>query len=679
MNNIFRRIILVFSLCFVVFSASTKNSKPFVVPELSAWEGSEGHFVPSGRIVVQSRNMQDIAQMFAQDYLAMFGKPLQIVKGKAAEGDFVFCSEDVADARKALGEEGYRLEISEKVIVTSATRKGAFWATRTILQLSEQSKIHQIPCGTATDIPAYPLRGLMLDCGRKYIPAKYIDKLVKVMAYYKLNALQIHLNDNGFKEYFDNDWQKTPGAFRLESEWFPGLAAVDGAYSKREFISIQENAEKVFVDIIPEIDVPAHSLAFSHYRPSLGSHEYGMDHLDLKNPEVLPFLDSLFTEYCGGPNPVFRGKYVHIGTDEYSNRDPEVVELFRGLTDYLIRKVESFGKQPMAWCSLKHAKGKTPVKVENVVMQMWSADYGDPIEMKKAGYNLVSVPDNYLYIVPAAGYYYDYFDDRLIYDSYTPAQMRAVRLEERDPQLLGGMFALWNDHCGNGITVKDIHHRLFPAIQTYAAKTWTADAVTFPWDIFDSQRKFLSEAPDVNELSRVFAPGIKGTVYCPLQKIGPETSIDWLAPEVGYDYSVTFTLHADAVERGDILFEGPTSRLYLSSPESGRLAFEREGYLNEFDYFVPIGRNVTLTICGTPHETRLYVDGNIRQVLYPLAVTCAIPRWGLHDVAPHPQGPRKMYYQRTLVFPLQKTGKFRGTIKGLNVSNLLPTTSMMLP
>src|SRR3712207_7162358 len=67
----------------------------------------------------------------------------------------------------------------------------------------------------------------------------YLKDLVKVMAYYKMNTLQVHLNDNGFKQFFNNDWAKTYAAFRLESETYPGLTARDGSYSKAEFKEFQ--------------------------------------------------------------------------------------------------------------------------------------------------------------------------------------------------------------------------------------------------------------------------------------------------------------------------------------------------------------------------------------------------------------------------------------------------------
>ena len=85
----------------------------------------------------------------------------------------------------------------------------------------------------------------------------------------------------------------------------------------------------------------------------------------------------------------------------------------------------------------------------------------------------MSIPDGLVYIVPAAGYYYDYLNCQYLYDSWTPAQIGNEKFEENDPAILGGMFAVWNDHVGNGITVKDIHDRLFPALQTLSAKCWS--------------------------------------------------------------------------------------------------------------------------------------------------------------------------------------------------------------
>ena len=95
----------------------------------------------------------------------------------------------------------------------------------------------------------------------------------------------------------------------------------------------------------------------------------------------------------------------------------------------------------------------------------------------------------------------------MLYNKYTPALIGDLQFEENDPSILGGMFAVWNDHPGNGITVKDIHHRLFPAMQTLSTKCWSGKNTSVPYKEFDRLRLQLSEAPGVNELARHGKPG----------------------------------------------------------------------------------------------------------------------------------------------------------------------------
>lgn len=110
---------------------------------------------------------------------------------------------------------------------------GAYWATRTLLQMAEQDAKQALPKGDITDFPDYGLRGFMIDCGRKFIPMPYLRDLAEIMSYYKMNTLQVHLNDNGFKQFFGHDWNKTYAAFRLECDTYPGLTARDGFYTKK--------------------------------------------------------------------------------------------------------------------------------------------------------------------------------------------------------------------------------------------------------------------------------------------------------------------------------------------------------------------------------------------------------------------------------------------------------------
>lgn len=627
------------------------NPKPFVVPELKQWTGKDGNFTPGkdARIVCTSQNPEllRIARMFADDYQQMFGQTLSVAQGKATSGDFVLS----LSADKKLGEEGYAIKITDRVAISAPTPTGLYWSTRTLLQLAEQNQERSLPQGTIRDYPDYPLRGFMIDCGRKFIPMAYLQDLVKIMAYYKMNTLQVHLNDNGFKQYFEHNWDKTYAAFRLESETYPGLTARDGSYSKKEFIDFQKQAASNFVEIIPEIDVPAHSLALTHYKPEIGSKEYGMDHLDLFKPETYEFVDALFKEYLEGDNPVFVGKRVHIGTDEYSNAKKDVVEKFRAFTDHYIRFVEGFGKQAVVWGALSHAKGDTPVKSENVVMNAWYNGYADPATMIKDGYQLISIPDGLVYIVPKAGYYYDYLNEPYLYKEWTPAHIGKAVFDEKHPSILGGMFAIWNDHVGNGISVKDIHHRIFSPLQTLSVKMWTGAQTGIPYETFNEKRALLSEAPGVNQLARI---GKKPELVYERFTVAPGSTSDY--PEIGYNYTVSFDITGAKESEGTELFRSPNAVFYLSDPIRGMMGFARDGYLNTFPYKVNPGEKATIQIEGNNRSTTLRVNGKVvdemnTQKLYFNA------------------GKDSMNYVRTLVFPLEKAGNFNSKVQNLKVYN----------
>lgn len=641
--------IVLISLVFQSGIAQT-NEKPFVIPELQEWKGSTGVLVPgkNASVILTSDNPQlrKNVETFIEDYRIMTGKKLSIKNGKAKQGDFVFTlSND-----KQLGDEGYTIQIDNQITITAQTPQGAFWATRTLLQIGEQNPDSALPKGFVNDYPVYKKRGFMLDCGRKFFTIDFLRDYVKFMSYYKMNTFQVHLNDNGFKQYFGHDWMKTYAAFRLESTTYPGLTAKDGSYSKQEFIDLQKLAEQYGVVIIPEIDVPAHSLAFTQYRPEIGSQEYGMDHLDLFKPETYTFLDGLFTEYLSGENPVFRGKAVHIGTDEYSNKKKEVVEKFRYFTDYYIRFVERFGKQAYIWGALTHAKGDTPVKSDNVVMSAWYNGYADPAEMIKQGYELVSIPDGLVYIVPSAGYYYNYLNIEYLYKNWTPVHIGKAVFEEGNPNISGGMFAVWNDHVGNGISCKDVHHRVLPAMQTLSAKMWNGTKVSVPFDQFNQKRKTLSEAPGVNIAGKL---GKEPELVKQQATVKPNTKNK--EQEIGYNYTVEFDIVCKDKSKGIALFKSPHATFYLTDPQEGKLGFERENYLNTFNYTLP-DTKAHIAIKGDSASTKLYVDGELVETL---------------DIS------KKMYnngkdstkYVRTLVFPLQQTGNFKSDVKNLKVYN----------
>ena len=651
-------------LLFATILKGQSPVKPFVIPELTEWTASQGTSTLSGRVIVRSSQLASTARLLVEQYNLLTGKQLILTKGKQKNGDIIL---EVIDD-KTLGDEGYILNISNTICISASSNTGLFWGTQTLLQMINQDGLLQR--GTARDIPQYKLRGLMIDVARKFVPIDYLRNLVKIMSYYKMNTLQIHLNDNGFRQYFENDWNKTPAAFRLECETYPGLTAKDGSYTKQEFRDLQKLAEKYHIEIIPEIDAPAHALAFTHYRPEIASENYGKDHLDLFNPKTYTFLDALYKEYLEGKDPVFRGPRVNIGTDEYSNADKKVVEKFRAFTDHYLALIEKYNKQPMLWGALTHANGETKVRSKGVLMNIWYNGYADPTEMKKQGYELVSIPDGYVYIVPAAGYYYDYLNCQFLYNNWTPAQIGNKKFKEQDPSIRGGMFAIWNDHYGNGISTKDIHDRLYPALQTLSVKCWTGQKTTFSYASFDSLRTQLSEAPGVNELGRLPQEILK------LNSIYPNTSLALPVIEAGYGNTVALDIDCCKEDNGTILTQSHNSIFYLADPKEGKLGFSRDGYLNCFNYRLPTQGKVNIRIVMTNRETQLYIDGKHKETLGAQKVWAIYPENKLNTMPDAkfiptvyaPVEKNALYYQRTLFFPLQKTGNFKSKVSNLTIS-----------
>ncbi|WP_316752681.1 family 20 glycosylhydrolase [Pedobacter gandavensis] len=660
----------------------TVNPKPFVIPALREWHGASGTFQlkKKSKIVLAENSpaLQGIADLLQKDLQAMNISVAISTSGKPAAGDILL---SLNSSDKGLAEEGYELIIGDYLQIKALHKKGAIWGTRTLLQLLEQDPVnHSIVKGESRDYPKYAVRGLVLDVGRKFFTIDFLREYVKMMSYYKMSEFHIHLNDNGFPIYFKNKWEDVPAAFRLESTTYPTLTAKDGHYTKKEFIELQEMAAVYGVDIIPEIDVPAHSLAITRILPEIGSKKYGPDHLDLYNPKTYEIVSNIFKEYLEGPNPVFQGKVVHIGTDEYAKAE---AEKFRYFTDYFIKYVQGFGKEARVWGALTHAKGTTPVTSKGVTMNSWYNGYGEPKEMKKQGYKQISTPDGWLYIVPAAGYYYDYLNVKNLYRKWEPINIGNVTFQAGDPAVIGGMFAVWNDKSpgGNGITEKDVHDRVFPALQVLSQKMW-AGTDSIPFKDFLVKGKGVKEGPGVNVAGYVLgkdslvlnytfddskikdqssykraaavktnvtvAKGINGKS---LVLTGENSFVQLPLKEIGYGYTVSFWLKPDSSSVGERVLFGSGNGVFKSSTKSQNVGFSREGMDYEFKYKLPLNTWTYVTITGDHKGTSLYVNGKIMEKMMGKEIL-------------FPDTKANMLKVETLVFPLQTLGSMKNGFSG---------------
>ena len=175
-------------------------------------------------------------------------------------------------------------------------RKGRFTPASPSPQILYQDSAHaSLPKGLIRDYPQYEVRACMLDVARFYMPLDYLGEITRYMAYFKLNEIRLHINDNGG----ENDI-----SFRVESKRYPqinaGLSA-DEVYSQEDYRAYQKDALRYGIEVVTEIDTPAHSGFVKLARPDLSLDGF---HIDLSKEDAIPFIQSLFDEFLDGEDPV---------------------------------------------------------------------------------------------------------------------------------------------------------------------------------------------------------------------------------------------------------------------------------------------------------------------------------------------------------------------------------------
>lgn len=677
------------------------NAKPKVVPELAEWVGTEGSFTISddSRIVINPAYKDDLAYLaktFKADYQAQTGKEIEVVYANTPGAhDFYFT---LGSSDTGLKEEGYLMTVGDSVKVEAVDKTGAFWATQSILQILKQNS-NTIPNGQTRDYPKYEVRGFMLDVGRMPYSLDILKDIAKNMAYYKMNDFQVHLNDNYIwvEDYGDNAFDAYSG-FRLESDIKAGgngglnqadLTSKDVFYTKDQFRTFIQECRDMGVAVVPEFDTPAHSLALTKVRPDLAMKDKSVarhwDHLDLDSmyDESLAFTQSIFNEYMNGDDPVFdQNTTVNVGTDEY---DGKYAENFRQYTDDMLKFIQDTGRDVRLWGSLSMRKGSTPVRSENVQMNIWNTSWANPNEMYKQGFDLINMVDGTLYMVPGAGYYNDYLNSQNIYNNWQPNNMGGTIIPVGDEQMLGSAYAIWNDMVdkkANGISEYDIYDRFEKALPAMSSKLWgdgqdlkynelnevvnslgTApnsnprDVVTSKSDTvlnydFNKSEIVDKSGNEYNVVNKKNVATVAGKFSKGLELSGGESYIETPLADMGPNNSVSFWVKMDKDATGEqVLFESDKGSIKMSQKDTGKVGFSRIGYDYSFNYELPKDEWVKLEIKGYANKAELYVNGELVDTL-----------------AKNATGGK----YATLTLPLErigsKTTSFKGIIDNLEIS-----------
>ncbi|MDU2169465.1 discoidin domain-containing protein, partial [Clostridium celatum] len=676
------------------------NVKPTVIPELREWAGKTGNFEISNnsRIVLNptsAEELRETAETFANDYKDIVGNDIEVVVSDAPQaGDFYL---SLTSNYPELREEGYYMDIDDVLSVEGNDASAIFLSTRSILQILKQNGTF-IEKGLVRDYPQYDVRGFMLDVGRKPISLDFLYEVMQNMSWYKLNDFQIHLNDNYIwlhDDYPTDALENAYSGFRLESndvgENGLRLTSEDMYYTKEEFGNFIDDAKLYGVNIVPEIDSPGHSLAFTKVHPE---YAYGNGQgenaamLNVNDEKVVDYIKSIFSEYMDGENPVFRNSTVHIGTDEFYGGKEE----YRAYTDKMLRFIkEEKGSNVRVWGSLSNKNGSTPVYSDGVEMNIWNSGWANAQAMYDQGYDLINTEDSYLYLVPGANYYYNYLNHSWLYNNWEVNTFsNGVTIPEGSPQMNGGMFALWNDmidNKANGIVEYDIFDRILPGMQVLSEKMWgEADDKTY--NEFVEVADEVGVAPNTNPRFEVESTTEKVMEYDfnkfenntvedksengydsteinnasvndgVLELAGGNSYIKTGINNMGPNYSVSFSVKRDenSDDSEQILFESSKGTFKAVQAGTGKLGFSREGYDYSFDYELPKGEWVDITVVGKLNKTEIYVNGEyVEQILE--------------------EGSNIKY--TTFVFPLEKIGSESKAFKG-QVDNLVITNEAVI-
>ena len=475
-------------------SDEISEAAPVVAPATSSSSDWTTRFI---RVVYRDEELERTAQLFATELSGQLLQDVSVEKladtEKPTEGDIVLnFRKAVGDGKEwtqTLGDEGYELNLEAEspgvISISARTKRGVRWGCVALGQLWEKSE-GQLPAGVLRDYPAWSVRGFGIDVGRRPVSLELLYRIAEELSKHQMNTLQIHLNDNQIISQSDYDGTKEGArqlyaGFRLESDVRnkagQSITSQDLYYSKEEFAQFIEDAAVMGVEVVPEIDTPAHSLALTKVFPKLGlsGNPESVDQLDLSNPAAQKLAEMIWSEYLT-ESDVFSGTgTVHIGMDEYFGNQKAFVNYMKALSDYVAEAAPE--KTIRMWGSLSKTGQDYSGLSRKIQLQVWDTDWTDPQEMYDAGFSVINSLSSSLYLIPGGGY--DRLDLDFLEKKWQPnvfeTQERTWELPRWSSRTLGACYMLWNDYAsqdGNEITEDGLFERFAEPLDILARKLW---------------------------------------------------------------------------------------------------------------------------------------------------------------------------------------------------------------
>lgn len=510
----------ILSTAFVSVLFNTQAQDISIIPEPVSLEVKNGIFSLSANTIISipAKNPEatKVASYLVEKIKSSTGYQLKTSEGESTNGIQL----KLTKLDPKFGNEGYTLDATDKgVVITANSHAGLFYGVQTLLQLLPneiESKTvltdvqWRVPAVSITDYPRFQWRGVMLDVSRHFFPKEYVKEYIDQIAKYKFNRFHFHLTDDqGWRVEIKSYPKLTEvGAWRVPrvGRWGqmtppkPGEKATDGGfYTQEDIKEIVQYAKARYIEILPEIDVPGHSMAAIAAYPELcvtkdtsirvnpgsnfskwfggGKFEMYIDNaLNPTDEKVYTFLDKVFGEIA----QMFPYEYIHIGGDEcfkgYWEKDAGVqafmkknnikdgIELQSYFTKRVSKIIASKKKKPIGWDEILEG-GIAP---EAAVMS-WRGVKGG-VEASHLKHQVVMSPNPQYYLDMGQG------EQSIEPPIYDIARLKDVyALEILAPGIdsayvLGGQGNLWSETVS---TPGEVEYMMYPRAFAVSESMWS--------------------------------------------------------------------------------------------------------------------------------------------------------------------------------------------------------------
>lgn len=616
-----RSLLLLLSL--TILSAITFAQQLIPIPAEMQMQGGSYRITAASVVSYNVPAAQAAAKEFSDRLSIPAGFTLPVQAGSSGPVRFILLEKK----EKRIGNEGYLLTVTADGITLSANAPaGLYYGVQTLLQLLpadvEGSVLAttewSIPAVTIVDKPRFGWRGLMLDVSRHFFPVEDVKMFIRQMARYKYNTLHWHLTD-------DNGWRievkaypklTSVGAWRVERSGAfgsrldpqPGEASTYGGfYTQEQIKEIVQYAVEHHITVIPEIDLPGHSMAAIAAYPWLSTKKdtntrvnpgsdfadwfangtFKMNIENTLNPsdeKVYQFLEKVFAEVA----PLFPAPYFHVGGDEaykgYWMQDSGCQALMKKLNirhvedlqGYFITRLETMlkkhNKKLLGWDEILEG-GVSP---SAAVMSWRGMKRG--IEAAEKGHEVVMAPTTFAYL--------DYNQGDQTIDPPVYASLRAKKTYSFDPMpegvdpkyILGGQGNLWTENIPH---MRAVQYMLYPRAWALSEVLWSPKEKK-DWNSFTARMEEHFRRADragINYSTAVFDAVIRtrmnnGMMTVEMESEMPGVDIHYTIDETMPDerspkYSAPFTLPPGPVTLRAVTYRNgaPAGHLIILKPE----------------------------------------------------------------------------------------------------------------